>query len=282
MQKKNVIIAVAALAVGVAVGWFARGVGGTGTGLPAEALAKAGERVTGKGERKEGASVAAKPKRKVPIRSAESEWAPPVEQPVEKPKENVVDKAADNGANPDNPFPRYLDMFKNNPEALAAEFEKEAEADRAAQRQLRDWAIDELKLNAEQAAILEKFLDDVKGVVLQERQEEVDLIKSGQLNEEDAADGSIWTSNRLLMEQCVSDRKKAVFDAAVELYNQLDINGVPDSKRQQVIFWATYKTSFSYDSFEPFLQVYDKVYKNMGFGNGIFSWNARQRQLQKK
>ena len=172
-------------------------------------------------------------------------------------------------------------MFKNNPEALAAEFEKEAEADRAAQRQLRDWAIDELKLNAEQAAILEKFLDDVKGVVLQEHQEEVDLIKSGQLNEEDAADGSIWTSNRLLMEQCVSDRKKAVFDAAVELYNQLDINGVPDSKRQEVIYWATYQTSLHSDCFEPFLQVYDKVYKNMGLGNGIFSWCKRQRQLKK-
>ena len=41
----------------------------TGNGLPAEALAKAGERVTGNGERERGASVAAKPKRKAPIRS---------------------------------------------------------------------------------------------------------------------------------------------------------------------------------------------------------------------
>ena len=32
MQKKNVIIAVASLAVGVAVGWFAGGLGVTGNG----------------------------------------------------------------------------------------------------------------------------------------------------------------------------------------------------------------------------------------------------------
>ena len=32
------------------------------------------------------------------------------------------------------------------------------------------------------------------------------------------------------------------------------------------------------ECFEPFLQVYDKVYKNMGFGNGIFSWCRRPPQ----
>ena len=133
-------------------------------------------------------------------------------------------------------------------------------------------------MNAEQAAFLEKSLDDIKGIVLQQNQEEVDLIKSGQLNEEDAADGSIWTSNRLFMDQCVAARKKAVLDAAVELYNHLDINGVSDSERQSVIQWVTMKTSFSHDCFEPFLQVYDKVYKNMGFGKGIFSWCIRPSQ----
>ena len=55
MKSLCVIIAVAALAVGVAVGWFARG---------------DGERVTGNGEREGRASVAAKPKRKAPIRSS--------------------------------------------------------------------------------------------------------------------------------------------------------------------------------------------------------------------
>ena len=173
-------------------------------------------------------------------------------------------------------------MFKNDPAALAAEFEKEAEADRAEERKLRDWAIDKLKLNAEQAAFLEKALDDIKGAVLQQHKEEVDLIKSGQLNEEDAEDGSIWTSNSLFLDQCVAARKKVVLDAAVELYNHLDSNGVPDSERQRVIHWATMQTSFHNDCYEPFLQVYDKVYKNMGFGNGVFSWCTRQRQSQKK
>ena len=181
-------------------------------------------------------------------------------------------------AKDDNPFPRYLDMFRNDPAALAAEFEKESEADRAEERKLRDWAIDKLKLNAEQAAFFEKALDDIKSVVLQQNKEEVDLIKSGQLNEEDAADGSIWTSNRLIIEQFAVAKRKAVMDAAVELYNHLDINGVPDSERQMVIQWTTYQMLFSNDCFEPFLQVYDKVYKNMGFGNGIFSWCKRQQQ----
>ena len=33
---------------------------------------------------------------------------------------------------------------------------------------------------------------------------------------------------------------------------------------------------FSYECFEPYLAVYDMVYKNMGFGNGIFSWCKQQ------
>ena len=65
-------------------------------------------------------------------------------------------------------------------------------------------------------------------------------------------------------------------DAAVELYNQLDIDTVPDAEKQRIIKWVTYNTSFSFDCYEPNLQIYDKVYKNMGFGNGIFSWCKRQ------
>ena len=225
----------------------------------------------------------AKPAEASPVKAAKSEPIRPEdggtavgERAAEQPKAEDMD--AEKKSKEDNPFPRYLDMFRNNPAALAAEFEKEAEADRAEERKLRDWAIDKLKLNAEQAAFLEKSLDDIKGIVLQQNQEEVDLIKSGQLNEEDAADGSIWTSNRLFMDQCVAARKKAVLDAAVELYNHLDSNDVPDSERQSVIQWVTMQTSFSHDCYEPMLQVYDKVYKNMGFGNGIFSWCKRQSQ----
>ena len=64
----------------------------------------------------------------------------------------------------------------------------------------------------------------------------------------------------------------------MELYNQLDVDGVPDAEKQRIIKKVTYNTSFSFDCYEPMLQVYDKVYKNMGFGNGIFSWCTRQSQ----
>ena len=207
MKGQCVIIAIGALAVGVAVGWFARGVGGTGNG-----------------ERKEGASVAAKPKRKEPIRSAESEWAPPVEQPVEKPKENVVDKAADNGANPDNPFPRYVDMFRNNPAALVAEFEKEAEANRTELREMRDEIIRDWKLNEEEASLLEKALDDLCDEVRRMNEEFVGLIASGQLDDESAEDGSFMCGNHLLSQKKGEAVRTAFRETAEKLYEQL----VPD------------------------------------------------------
>ena len=181
-------------------------------------------------------------------------------------------------AKDDNPFPRYLDMFRNDPAALAAEFEKEAEADRANHRKMRDKAIAKLKLNGEQAAVFEKALDDLKNAIFQHEQEEVDLITSGQANMDTAADGKFWSSNLLLMDQFVAAKEKIVRDAAVELYNQLDVDSVPDAEKQKIIKWATYNTSFSFDCYEPVLQVYDKVYKNMGFGKGIFSWCVRPPQ----
>ena len=195
---------------------------------------------------------------------------------------NVEDADAKKKAKEDNPFPRYLDMFRNEPAALAAEFEKEAEADRAGQRKMREQAIAKLKLNEEQAALFEKALDDIRNAFLRNVQEEVDLITSGQANMDTAADGRFWDSNLLLMDQAVAAREKIVRDAAVELYNQLNVDGVPDAEKQRVIKRVTYNTSFSFDCYEPMLQVYDKVYKNMGFGNGIFSWCTRQMQLQKK
>ena len=198
--------------------------------------------------------------------------------PAEKPKADAVEPKSDKDAKGDNPFPRYLDMFKNDPDALAAEFLKEAEADRANHRKMRDKAIAKLKLNAEQAAVFEKALDDLKNAILQHEQEEVDLITSGQVNMDTAADGRLWDSNLLLMDQCGAAKEKIVRDAAVELYNQLAVDNVPDAEKQKIIKWTTYNTSFSFDCYEPVLQVYDKVYKNMGFGKGIFSWCVRPQQ----
>ena len=185
---------------------------------------------------------------------------------------------AEKKAKDDDPFPRYLDMFRNDPAALAAEFEKEAEADRANQRKMRDWAIGELKLNDEQAAVFEKAMDGLRDAVKQLTQEGVDLILSGQLNEETAADGAIWSSNILLSKKSVAARSKMVQDTAEGLYGLLNLEGVSDSVKQRVLERASYITSFSYECLEPNLHVYDKVYKNMGVGNGIFSWCKRQSQ----
>ena len=178
----------------------------------------------------------------------------------------------------DNPFPRYLDMFRNDPAALAAEFEKEVEVSRAGLRKMRENAIGKLKLNAEQAAFFENALDNLKNAIYQHNQKVVELIAGGQMNMDTAADGCIWSGNLLLMDQTRATQEKIVRDAAVELYNQLDVDGVPDAEKQRILQGVTYNTSFSFECYEPFLQVYDKVYKNMGFGNGIFSWCRRTPQ----
>ena len=174
----------------------------------------------------------------------------------------------------DNPFPRYLDMFKNNPEALAAEFQKETEADNARQRKLREGIIAEWKLNQEQAAMFEKALDDLKAEVTRQNEEYAGLIKSGELNYED--DGSIFTSNRLLGQRFVAAREAAMRETSEKLYGQLELDCVSDAEKQRWLFIATQRAVFSYECFEPYLAVYDKVYKNMGFGNGIFSWCKQQ------
>ena len=282
MKGQCVIIAIGALVVGVAVGWIARGVGVTGTGerIPRAKRVAEGDALAGVEGRVSSAAV--KPKRKAPILSAESEWAPPVELPGEKLKENAEEQSADKSAKPDNPFPRYLDMFKNNPEAFAAEFKKEAEKDRAYQRELRDGIIDELKLNEEQAAVFEKALDNLRDEIRQRYWERVDLITSGQLNDETAADGCIWDSNRILQYKTAGDIQVLICNTAEKLYEQLELDGVSDANKQEFLFWAARQTSFSYECLEPNLSVYDKVYKNFGVGKGIFSWCNRQRQSQKK
>jgi len=182
----------------------------------------------------------------------------------------------------DNPFPRYLDMFRNDPEALAAEFIKEAKADNARLRKMRGDAIAKLKLNAKQAEVFEKALDDLRDEITRQNEEWVGLITSGQLNDDTAADGRIWDSNPLLCQRCVAAREMAVRETAEKLYEQLALDGVSDAVKQNVLIDATYKTSFAYECLEPNLDVYDKVYKNMGVGKGIFSWCGRPQQKGKK
>ena len=180
----------------------------------------------------------------------------------------------------DNPFPRYLDMFKNNPEALVAEFQKEAEADRSSLATMREHALGELKLNAEQVAMFDKALDDLRDEVTRINEEWVELIKSGLLNDED--DGSILTSNRLLGQRFVAAREKAMRETSEKLYEQLVLDGVSDATKQAWLYIAASRTASSYECLEPNLAVYDKVYKNYGIGDGIFSWNRWCRRQQQK
>jgi len=49
-----------------------------------------------------------------------------------------------------------------------------------------------------------------------------------------------------------------------------------------LLFIAAQRTSFSYECHEPYLSGYDKIYKNFGFGDGIFSWNRWCRRQQQK
>ena len=282
MKTKNIIIAISTVAVieAVAIGWLvvrgrdAARESAAETPAKRTAVKKKAPPIRAKPVPETASASHSKPK---PAGPAKVQTAPP-ETSGEKPKADDGEPTADAKSKSDNPFPRYLDMFRNDPAALAAEFEKEAEADRANHRKMRDKAIAKLKLNGEQAAVFEKALDGLKNAIFQHEQEEVDLITSGQANMDTAADGKFWNSNLLLMDQFVAAKEKIVRDAAVELYNQLAVDSVPDAEKQEIIKWATYNTSFSFDCYEPILQVYDKVYKNMGFGKGIFSWCVRPPQ----
>jgi len=282
MKMKNTIVIAAAIIAIAAIGIAAFALRGRSTAaVSADGTFVEKKVVKKKPIKKVSAPARAKTVEALPVRAAKpmrSEDGRTVAggNDGETPKAESMD--AENGAKSDNPFPRYLEMFRNDPAALAAEFEKEAEADRARQREMRDKAIARLKLNAEQAAVFEKALDDLKNAILRHEQEEVELITSGQVNMDTAADGRLWDSNLLLMDQCGAVREKIVRDAAVELYNQLAVDNVPDAEKQKIIKWTTYNTSFSFDCYEPVLQVYDKVYKNMGFGKGIFSWCVRPQQ----
>ena len=95
-------------------------------------------------------------------------------------------------------------------------------------------------------------------------------------------DGSILTSNRILAQRFVADREKAMRETSEKLYEQLELDGVSDAEKQRWLFIAAQKMTFSYECLEPCLAVYDKIYKNFGIGDGIFSWCRRPHPQEKK
>ena len=277
----TILIAVVALVVGAAAGWFAAGARGENKCENVE-VCKYGNVETANGGRAQ--SPSASNGRACPSAIADAKPHQKSEAPSEKCREPEAAKQEEKPAQAaqveqqkdDNPFPRYLDMFKNNPEALAAEFLKEAEVDQARQASMREAFVAELKMNAEQAAIFEKALDDLRDQITRNNEEWAGLIASGQLNDED--DGSILTSNRLLGQRFVADREKTMRETSEKLYEQLELDGVSDAEKQRLLFIAAQRTTFSYECLEPYLAVYDKIYKNFGIGDGIFSWCSRARR----
>jgi hypothetical protein len=278
-------VALAALAVGAMAGWFAAGAWGKCKCENVE-VCKYGNMEAanaGKPSAPNGRAVSMKPPKEKakPRRKTEANVEKQREPEVVKQEEKPAQAEQAEKKN-DNPFPRYLDMFRNDPEALAAEFLKEAEEDRAFQAKRRQEAIDKLNLNAEQAAVFEKTLDELRDEITRQTEERVNLIKNGQLNEETATDGRIWESNMLVAQEMVAAREAAVRETAERLYEQLELDGVSDDDKQKTLYWSAYTTSFSYECLEPNLDVYDKVYKNMGVGKGIFSWCVRPHPEGKK
>ena len=271
----TILIAVVALVVGAAAGWFA-GRASTPNVPDAKASApRASEqstRTSGVGAHRPAANVVDNPQHAAARVDADERREADTAKQEEKPAQVAQPEMQKD----DNPFPRYLDMFKNNPEALAAEFQKEAEVDQARQASMREAFVAELKMNAEQAAIFEKALDDLRDQITRNNEEWAGLIASGQLNDED--DGSILTSNRLLGQIFVADREKATRETSEKLYEQLELDGVSDAEKQRLLFIAAQRTTFSYECLEPYLAVYNKIYKNMGVGDGIFSWCSRLRR----
>ena len=274
------VVLAAALAVGAAAGWFAAWGRGKNKCGNVE-VCKYGNVETANGD---GAGVPdsrvrrsaipdAKPLKKSDA-PAEMRREPEAAKSEEKPEQAAQPELQKD----DNPFPRYLDMFKNNPEALVAEFQKEAEANRTRQAKMREDAVAKLNLNAGQAAVFEKALDDLVAAVTQLQQEQVDLVLSGKLNMDTASDGRLWNSNPLWSKRISAAREGAVQETAERLYEQLEFSGISDADAQNIIYRAAYLASFSYECLEPSLQIYDKVYKNMGVGNGIFSWCSHARR----
>ena len=277
----TVIVAAVALAVGGVAGWFAARTWGCGTVSPKpphHGDASLG-RARSISELNGRTHAAAKPCRKAETRAEKRQES--VKEMAKSEEKSVPEEQAAQKKD-DNPFPRYLEMFKNDPEALAAEFLKEAEESHAFLDKMRKNAIAKLKLNAEQSAVFEKALDDLRDEITRQNEEWVGLITGGQLNDDLAANGCIWSSNPLLSQRMVAAREAAVRQTAEKLYEQLVLEGVSDVVEQNVLINAAYQTSFSCECLEPNLAVYDKVYKNMGVGKGIFSWHCRPHPEGKK
>ena len=179
----TILIAVVSLVVGAAAGWFAgraRSPNVPDAKVSAPRASEQSTRTSGVGAHRPAANVVDKPRRAAVKASADERREAGTAKQEEKPAQVAQPELQKD----DNPFPRYLDMFKNNPEALTAE----------------------------------------------------------------------------------------------RLYEQLEFSGISDADAQNIIYRAAYNTSFSYECLEPSLQIYDKVYKNMGVGNGIFSWCSRARR----
>ena len=258
----TILIAVVALVVGVAAGWFA---GRASTPNVSDAKVSAhpssdiasqcsrcsgdmraseqSTRTSGVRAHRPAANVVDKPRHAAVKVNADERREADTAKQEEKPAQAAQPELQKD----DNPFPRYLDMFKNNSEALAAEFQKEAEANRTRQAKMREDAIAKLNLNAGQAAVFEKALDDLVAAVTQLHQDQVDLVLSGKLNMDTASDGSLWSSNPLWSKRITAAREGAVQETAERLYEQLEFSGISDADAQNIIYRAAYNTSFSYE-----------------------------------
>ena len=124
----TILIAVVALVVGVAAGWFAAHDGRERSPNVPDAKVSAprapeqSTRTSGVGAHRHAANVVDKPRHAAVKVNADERREADTAKQEEKPAQVAQPELQKD----DNPFPRYLDMFKNNPEALVAEFQKEA------------------------------------------------------------------------------------------------------------------------------------------------------------
>ena len=128
----TILIAVVALAVGAAAGWFAGRASTPNVPDARASVPRAPEqstRTSGVRAHRHAANVVDNPRHAAVKVNADERREADTAKPEEKPEQAAQPELQKD----DNPFPRYLDMFKNNPEALTAEFQKEAEANRHCQ-----------------------------------------------------------------------------------------------------------------------------------------------------
>ena len=120
----TILIAVVALVVGVAAGWFAAHDGRERSPSVPDARASVprapeqSTRTSGVGAHRPAANVVDKPRHAAVKVNADERREADTAKQEEKPAQVAQPELQKD----DNPFPRYLDMFKNNPEALTATF----------------------------------------------------------------------------------------------------------------------------------------------------------------